>query len=184
MRKILLATTLALTAVTAVTAQAEPFSYDYVEGGVGEVDSGDALFAKGSRALDQNLFVLGGVYALDFPHDVSGYYLEGGVGYHVPLSKQADLFMTAQLLYADIDSHGDNDDLGAVLRVGSRFSPFTKLELEGALALSSNDMLVNDGVGIDVSGRYYFTKQFSAALGLHSDTELDGASLGVRYNFR
>ena len=181
MRKILLATTLAL---ATATAQAEPFTYDYVEGGIGEVDSGDALFAKGSRALDKNLFVLGGVYALDFPQDVSGYYLEGGVGYHVPLGKQADLFMTAELLYADIDSHGDNDDLGAVLRVGSRYSPAANLELEGSLAMSSNDMLVNDGVGIDVYGRYYFSKQFSAALGLHSDTELDGASLGVRYHFR
>ena len=181
MRKILLATTLAL---AAATAQAEPVSYNYIEGGIGEVDTGDALFVKGSNSLDQNLFVLGGIYALDFPRGVNGYYLEGGVGYHVPLSKQADLFMTAELLYADVDSRGDNDDLGAVLRIGSRFSPFSKLELEGALALSSNDMLVNDGVGIDVYGRYYFNKQFSAALGLHSDTELDGASLGVRYNFR
>lgn len=181
MRKTLLATSLVL---AAATAQAAPFSYNYVEGGFGEVDTGDALFVKGSAAVDKNLYVLGGLYAVDFDHGVNGTYLEGGLGYHLPLSKQADLFMSAQLLYGDVDVPGDHTDLGAILRVGARFTPVDKIELEGSLASSSNDMLVNDGLGVDVSGRYYINNQLSVALGLHSDTELDGVSLGMRYNFR
>lgn len=189
MRKTLLAAALAL---TASAAHAAPFSYDYVEGGFGEIDEADALFLKGSKALDKNLYMLGGAYVID-ENEADGFYLEGGVGYHMPLSKQADLFLNGQLLYGDFDYKvrtpfgtvkGSEDDLGAILRAGVRFMPVDKVELEGVLAVSSNDTLIDDGVGLDAYGRYYFTSEFSGALGLHSDTELDGVSLSVRYNFR
>lgn len=52
------------------------------------------------------------------------------------------------------------------------------------MAFSSNDTLIDDGIGLDVYGRYFFNKQLSGALGLHSDTELDGVSLSMRYTFR
>lgn len=181
MRKTLLAA--ALLAATSA-AQAAPFSYDFVEGGYGEIDSADALFLKGSKALDKKLYVLGGLYAID-DQNVDGFYLEGGLGYHLPLSKQADLVLNGQLLYGDLDTPGgDTDDLGAILRAGVRFAPVDRFELEGNLAFSSNDTLIDDGVGVEAYGRYFFNKQFSGALGLHSDTELDGFSLSVRYNFR
>lgn len=182
MRTTVLAAALAL---TASAAQATPFSYDYVEGGFGEIDDADALFLGGSTSLDKNLVMLGSAYVLDLPGGGDGFYLEGGLGYHVPLSKQTDLFLNAQLLYADIDTRfGDDDDLGAIVRAGVRFQPMDKVELEGSLAASSNDLLVDDGLGINVSGRYFFTPQLSGALGLHSDTELDGVSVGMRYTFR
>lgn len=185
MHKTLLASALAL---AAASTQAFAFSYDNVEGGFGEVDEVDALFLKGSKSLDKNLFLLGGAYVLD-EKNLDGFYLEGGLGYHLPLSKQADLVLSAQLLYGDIEVDtpvGDfsEDDLGAILRAGVRFTPVDKVELEGSLAVSSNDTLIDDGVGLDAYGRFYFTNEFSGALGLHSDTELDGVSLSVRYNFR
>lgn len=80
MRKTLLAAALAL---TASAAHAAPFSYDYVEGGFGEIDEADALFLKGSKALDKNLYMLGGAYVID-ENEADGFYLEGGVGYHMP----------------------------------------------------------------------------------------------------
>jgi hypothetical protein len=166
------------------SAQARSYSYDYLEGGVADEDHGSAIFAGGSTALDPHFYALGSLYALDFDHDVNGYYLEGGLGYHVPLTAQADFFVNGQLLYANIDHPGDNSDLGAIARAGVRFVPAEKFELEGALAVSSNDRMPNDGVGINVSGRYYFDPKLSVALGLSSDTETDGASLSVRYRFR
>ncbi len=181
MHKTLLASALLLS--TAI-AHAAPFSYDLVEGGYGEIDSADALFVKGSKALDKKLYVLGGLYAID-DRNVDGLYLEGGLGYHLPLSKQADLVMSGQLLYGDIDTPGGGvDDLGAILRAGVRFTPADQVELEGNVAFSSNDTLIDDGIGLDVYGRYFFNKQLSGALGLHSDTELDGVSLSMRYTFR
>jgi hypothetical protein len=182
LRRYVLAGVLALSAGVAAAA---PFSYDYVEGGFGEADTGDALFVGGSSALDKNLYVLGNIYALDFDRDVSGAYLEGGLGYHVPLSAQADFFVNGQLLYANFNHVGnDDDDLGAIARAGVRFLPVPKLELEGSLALSSNDFLVNDGIGISASARYFFQPALSAAIGVSSNTELDGLYANVRYNFK
>jgi hypothetical protein len=171
-------------AICAGAAQAAPFSYDYVEGGYGEVDRGDALFFGGSSAIDKNLYVLGAAHLIDFPNGIDGFYLQGGIGYHVPLTAEADFFINGQLLYADIDAPGSDSDLGIITRAGLRFMPAPKVELEGALAFSSNDNLVDDGIGLNISGRYHFTDQLSGALGLNSDTELDGVSLSVRYRFR
>lgn len=172
-------------ALTAGAAQAAPFSYDYVEGGFGEVDSGESIFLGASKSLDQNLFVLGNIYAVDFDRGVDGVYVEGGLGYHVPLSPQADFFTTAQLLYANFDvPRGNDDDLGGIARAGLRFAPVEKVELEGSVALSSNDFLIDDGLGFSASARYHFDPRLSAALGFSSETELDGAFVNVRYAFR
>ena len=178
MRKTLLVAALAL---MASAAHAAPISYDYVEGGFGEIDEADALFLGGSKSLDKNLFMLGSAYVID-ENNSDAFILEGGLGYHLPLNSQTDLFFNGQLLYVDVDSVGD--DLGAILRAGVRYMPAEKIELEGSLAASSNDLLLDDGLGVSVSGRYHFTPQFSGAVGLHSDTELDGVSFSVRYAFR
>lgn len=169
-------------ALLAGSAHAQSFSYNHIEGGYGEVDDGDALFVGASAALDKNLYVLGSLYGVDMPHDVDGVYLEGGLGYHLPMTAQADFFVNGQLLYATLDQHhGDDDDLGAIVRAGLRYMPVQKLELEGALALSSNDLLVDDGIGLNLSARYYIQPRLSAALGVNMDTELDGLSLSLRY---
>lgn len=182
LRRYVLASALAL---SAGVASAAPFSYDYVEGGYGEVDRGDSLFLGGSAALDKNLYVLGSVYALDFPGDANGMYVEGGLGYHVPLAAKADLFVNGQLLYANLNHVGnDDDDLGGIARVGVRVMPVDKLELEGSVALSSNDFLVDDGIGVSASARYYIDPRISAAIGYSADTELDGFFLNARYDFK
>jgi len=43
---------------------------------------------------------------------------------------------------------------------------------------------VNDGLVLDVSGRYFFTPELSGALGYSSNTELDGVFASVRYTLR
>ncbi len=183
MKHYILASALALGATGIATAA--PFSYDYIEGGYGEIDDADALFVNGSMSLDKNLYALGGVHAIDAPGDVNGMYLSGGIGYHVPLSPQADLFGNAQLLYANMNHVGPNDDdLGAIARAGIRFTPVDKVELEGSLAFSSNDWLIDDGIGLSVAGRYHFDPRLSASLGYSSDTELDGFNVGVRYQLK
>lgn len=169
-------------ALAAGAANAAPFTYDYVEGGLGEVDSGDSLFIGASKSLDKNLFVLGNIYAVDFDHGVEGAYVEGGLGYHVPMSAQADFFTTVQLLYSRFDvPRGDVDDFGGIARAGLRLTPVEKLELEGSVALSSNKFLVNDGLGLSASARYHIDPRLSAAIGYSSNTELDGAFINVRY---
>lgn len=185
LRHYLLAAALGLGASAAHAA----FSYNYVEGGFGEEDEGNGFFVGASKNLDRNLFVLGSVYYVDpdinIPgYDATGYYLEGGLGYAMPLTPQADFFVNAQLLYANADIPGDDDDIGGIARAGLRYMPVDKVELEGSVAMSSNDLLIDDGFGASASARYYFDPRLSAALGYSTDTELDGVFLNVRYNFR
>lgn len=169
--------------LSAGLALADPFSYDYVEAGVGEVDEGEAVFAGFSRSLGSGVYGLGSIYNVDFG-PVDGMYLEGGLGYHAPVSGNVNAFVNGQLLYANVDTRrGDDDDLGAIARAGLKFKPSDKVELEGALAMSSNDFLIDDGLGLEIAGHYYFDPRFSLGLGVASDTELDGVFLKARYHF-
>lgn len=184
-RRTLLAGALALAAGTSHAA----FSYDFVEAGAGEVDEGDALFVNASKSINQNLFVLGGAYVVDSGVNVPGYdgegfYLEGGLGYVMPMSSQADVFASAQVLYGNVDVPGDDDDIGYIARLGVRYQPMYRIEVEGSAAYSDNDLLIDDGIGFTAAARYEVTPQFSAGIGYSQDTELDGAFFNVRYQLR
>lgn len=164
-------------------ALAETFSYDYVQGGFGDTDSNNTVFAGVSKTLDPNIYVLGNLYSVnrDYGHLT---YLEGGLGFRKPIDNRTSFFVDGQLLYATASHrfHDDDNDLGGIAHVGVRLVPAPRVELEGALALSSNNLLVNDGLGVNVSGRYFFTPQLSGAVGYSSDTELDGFFASVRYD--
>ena len=182
-RRIVLAGVLALATSTSYAA----FSYDYLEISAGEVDEGDALFANASKKVGPNLFILGGAYMVDSglslgSYDGEGFYLEGGLGYYLPMAPEADVYASAQVLYANLDVPGDDDDLGYMTRLGIRYTPVARVELEGSMALSGNDLLIDDGLGFGGSARYQLTPAFSVAVGYTQDTELDGAFFNVRYN--
>ena len=74
------------------------------------------------------------------------------------------------------------DDTGFVANAGMRFKVQPKIELEGDLKYTSNDLLVDDGIGIQAAARFYLNDQFSIAPGLAMDTEFDGLFVGVRYD--
>lgn len=173
----------------AASASAAPFSYDFVEAGVGEVDDGDSLFLGASKSVNPNIYVLGKAYAVDSGIDVPGYdgkgfFLEGGLGYVMPFSPKVDAFADAQVLYTSLDLPGDDSDLGYVARLGARYLPMNRIELEGAVAYTNNDLVPDDGVGFTADARYQFTPMLSAGVGYSKDTELDGAFLNVRYHFQ
>lgn len=184
-RRYLLAGILGLSASVSHAA----FSYTFVEGGIGEVDEGDALFLKGSQSVNQNIFVLGAVHMVDpdiaiAGYDGEGFYVQGGLGYAMPMAPEVDVFATAELLYANFDLPGEDDDIGHIARVGIRYMAVDRIELEGSATHSSNDFLVDDGLGVTGAARYYMTREFSAAIGYSQDTELDGAFFSVRYDLR
>lgn len=173
----------------AAHASAATFSYDYIEGGVGEVDQGDSFFLGASKSVAPNIYILGKAYAVDSGIDIPGYdgkgfFLEGGLGYAMPFSPKVDTFADAQVLYTNLDLPGDDSDLGYVARLGARYQPMNRIELEGAVAYTNNHLLPNDGVGFTADARYQFTPMLSAGIGYAQDTELDGAFLNVRYHFR
>lgn len=166
-------------------AFAAPFSYDYVQGGLGDNDGNSTVFAGISRTIAPSVYALGNIYSVSLDHgDVN--YFEGGLGFTKPLDNRTSLFVNGQLLYAEASDHyhGDSNDLGAIGRVGVRLVPAPRVELEGALALSANNLLENDGLGAEISGRYFFTPELSGAVGYSSNTELDGVFASVRYTLR
>lgn len=174
-----------LLAMSAGLVQAEGLSYDYIEGGWGEVDSADGFFIGGSKLLNQNVYILGNAQYIDGNRGVDGYYVSAGAGYKHPVNAKTDVFVDAQLLYADLDwDGGSDDDIGGIGRVGVRHMLNPKVELEGSVAVSSNDLLVDDGVGFNVSARYHIDPKLSVAVGYSDETHLDGASVGLRYNFK
>jgi len=152
---------------------------------LGDTDGNNTVFAGISKTIALNVYALGNFYSTDLDHGNVN-YLEGGLGFNKPLDNRTSLFINGQLLYAEASDHyhGDSNDLGAIGRVGLRLIPAPRFELEGAVALSSNNLLVNDGLGLDVSGRYFFTPELSGALGYSSNTELDGVFASVRYTLR
>jgi hypothetical protein len=175
--------------LSAGLAHAE-FSYNYIEGGIGEIGSdANSIYISGAKQSNRNLYLLGSAYYVDsdnsfLNYSFDGYYLEGGLGYTMPLTPQSDFFTNAQVLYANLDVPGDDDDIGGIVRAGMHYIPMDKLELEGAVAYSDNNLLKDDGVGATASARYYFAPRFSAALGYSAHTELDGVFLNVRYNLQ
>lgn len=174
----------ALLAIVSGIARAD-FSYDNVQVGFGEIDDdAEALFAGGSKSINRNLFVLGNAYAVDSDLGVEGMYLEAGLGYAMPMTPEADFFVNGQVLYANFDVPGDDDDIGGIARAGVRFAPMNNVELEGAAAMSSNDLLLDDGFGVDAAARFHFDPRFSAAVGFSKDTELDGLFVNVRYQMQ
>lgn len=116
----------------------------------------DALTAEGAFALDEHLFLRGGLsfYDGDFDYsyyddsDVDGNRLYAGVGFHTPLVRKLDFVGSADIIYDEYEtdvvvcvpfggcasSDADDDDVGFELRGGVRFAATDMLELEGGLS--------------------------------------------------
>lgn len=178
--------------VASVGAQAAGFSYDYVEGSLGEYDDLDGFYVGGAMGLNQQFGLLGSVGMLDDgPVDVT--VIRGGGLFHTGIQKDLDVFATLEIVYADFEAQvcmpfvgcvgGSDDDMGFAAAGGLRYAVQDNFQLEGKLTLTEVDPF-DDGLGISLDGRYYFNKQFSGAIGVASDAEFDGLFLNVRYDLK
>jgi hypothetical protein len=169
---------------------AEDISYDYVDAGVILADNGP-LDGKGpgisaSVGLPQihsNATLVGGASYIDFEgRDNYLLTLEGGVGFHWPLTPVLDLVGTGSLVYQKIDSRFSNDsDIGPQLTAGVRAKPFGPAwELFGGLKYI--DALYEDTV-VEVGGLYNFSPGLSAGLKLTSG-DIDTVTLSIRWNVK
>lgn len=181
---------LALALGTSAAAHAE-FNYSYLEGGFGEIDEGDVLFARGGFDVTKNVSLVGGLYVGDYDPGFDVTAFEVGGQFHQPIKGNLSFHAGLQLLHVEVDGEWRHpvfgtykikaDDTGFIANAGLRFQVQPKLQLEGDVKLSSNDV-IDDGVGAEGAVRYYFDKQFSVAGGLAIDTELDGLFVSLRYD--
>jgi hypothetical protein len=191
MKKTMMKAGLLALALGASSAANAEFNYSYIEGGFGEIDEGEALFAKGAFDLTKNFGLVGGIFIGDADPNVDVTAFEIGGQFHQPLKGNLSFHAGLQLLHIEAESSfthpvfgtfkAKGDDTGFIANAGLRFQVQPKLQLEGDLKLSSNDM-IDDGLGAEGAVRYYFDPKLSVAGGLAVDTELDGLFVSVRYD--
>jgi hypothetical protein len=166
------------------------FDYSYAELGYDTTDfdvgpanvDGDGFTLSGSFRLtdDWHLFAAYGQDDLDFGINVDTYAI--GVGYTYPIRDDVDLY--GRVLYIDqaVDFPGpvsaDDNGLGLQFRVRGRVNE--KLELEGGLQYVD---VGNSDTSLQASARYYFTKEFSAGVGVTFAGDADGIGINARYSF-
>lgn len=180
---------LALALGVSGAAAAADFNYNYVEGGFGELDDdGEALFVNAAHDIAPNVGLVGGLYIGDVDPNIDITGLEFGVQFHQALKSNIGFNAGLKLLHIEAEfdhpvfGSQDIDDTGFIANAGLRFQVQPKIQLEGDLKYSSNDVLDDDGFGAQVAGRFYLNNQFSIAPGLAMDTEFDGLFVGVRYD--
>lgn len=168
------------------TAQAATFSYDYIEGGFGEVsDAGDAdgIYLGGAKSIDSQFGLLGSLGIIDYSGG-DGLVLRGGGLFHKELQSNLDLVGTLELVYSDYEFGPFSDsDIGLAASAGLRFELQDNFQLEGKLTLTEVDPF-DDGLGLQAGARYFLDKQLSAAAGIASDTEYDGIWINIRYQLK
>lgn len=193
-RAVLVATALLLPALSSAQ-QASPvqsgFDYNYAElsydkhdydvsGAPGNID-GDGFTLSGSFKVADTWHVYAsyGTANLDFGIDVDTWVL--GLGYNYSLKPNVDLY--GRVLYVDqsasagqFSSH--DNGLGLQFRVRGRVND--KVELEGGiqyLDVASSDTSLQGSV------RYYFTRAFSAGVGVTFGGDQGGLGVNARYQF-
>lgn len=195
MKKMMMKAGLLALALGASSAANAAFNYSYIEGGFGEIDDGEVLFAKGAFDLTKNFGLVGGLYMGDADPDFDVTALEVGAQFHQPLKGNLSFHAGLQVLHVEVEGDivvnmgpfgtfrrsYDADDTGLIANAGLRFQVQPKLQLEGDLKLSSNDM-IDDGLGAEGAVRYFFDPKLSVAGGLAIDTELDGLFVSLRYD--
>ena len=167
------------------------FNYTYVELAYDETDfdvgpgddiDGDGLTLSGSfRLTDEwHLFAAYGQSDLDFGIDEDSYAI--GAGYTFPLREDVDLYGRVLYIDQEIDLPGpanaDEDGLGLQFRIRGRVSD--KVEVEGGLQYLD---VGDSDTSLQASARYYFTKAFSAGVGVTFGGDADGIGINARFSF-
>jgi len=194
-RGLLVAAVLLLPTLGMAQESAKPtkpqFSYSYVELGYDKADfdvknlsdtvHGDDLTLSGSFELKDNWHVYGSYGAANLDGGIDLDTGAIGLGYSHPLGKDVDLY--GRVLYLDTRadfgqvSAGD-DGLGFQFRVRGRVNE--KIEVEGGLQYID---VSHSHTSLQASARYYFTRAFSAGVGITFGGDVDGVGINARFNF-
>ena len=142
---------------------------------------GDGFTLSGSFKVadDWHVYASYGTANLDFGIDVDTWAL--GLGYNYSLKPNVDLY--GRVLYIDqsasagpFSSH--DNGLGLQFRVRGRVND--KVELEGGIQYLD---VASSDTSLQASVRYYFTRAFSAGVGITFGGDQDGLGVNARYSF-
>jgi hypothetical protein len=142
---------------------------------------GDGFTLSGSFkvAEDWHVYASYGTANLDFGIDVDTWVL--GLGYNYSLKPNVDLY--GRVLYVDQSASAGgfsahDNGLGLQFRVRGRVND--KVELEGGIQYLD---VASSDTSLQASVRYYFTRAFSAGVGVTFGGDQDGLGVNARYSF-
>ena len=194
-RAVLVATVLLLPALSSAQEGSKPsksgFDYNYAELSYDKHDfdvsrapdniDGDGFTLSGSFKVadDWHVYASYGTANLDFGIDVDTWAL--GLGYSYSVKPNVDLY--GRVLYIDQSASAGqfsahDNGLGLQFRVRGRVND--KVEVEGGIQYLD---VASSDTSLQASVRYYFTRAFSAGVGVTFGGHQDGLGVNARYSF-
>jgi hypothetical protein len=194
-RAVLVATVLLLPALSSAQEGSKSsksgFDYNYAELSYDKHDfdvsrapdniNGDGFTLSGSFKVadDWHVYASYGTANLDFGIDVDTWAL--GLGYSYSLKPNVDLY--GRVLYIDQSASSGqfsahDNGLGLQFRVRGRVND--KIEVEGGIQYLD---VASSDTSLQASVRYYFTRAFSAGVGVTFGGHQDGLGVNARYSF-
>jgi len=194
-RAVLVATVLLLPALSSAQEGSKSsksgFDYNYAELSYDKHDfdvsrapdniDGDGFTLSGSFKVadDWHVYASYGTANLDFGIDVDTWAL--GLGYSYSVKPNVDLY--GRVLYIDQSASAGqfsahDNGLGLQFRVRGRVND--KVEVEGGIQYLD---VASSDTSLQASVRYYFTRAFSAGVGVTFGGHQDGLGVNARYSF-
>lgn len=174
------------------------FNYTWLQGGFefGRIETPRAdvssIFAEGSWALDEHLFLLGGMRFFDGDMhspgfsgsgpDVDGHRLQAGMGFNTRLDDGLDLVLAAQVIrvHASVEDHGSGSEHGFDLRGGVRYQASEQVELAGGAFLED---VARSELGFYGEGLYHLRPQLDLGVRLALGDDVSTVGLFARFGF-
>lgn len=165
------------------------FNYDFAQFGLEFQDLGpdrDAIYGRISVALDEHLFLRGGLSLYDGDLDYRGFGLSGGLGFHTPLQQGLDLVVTGDILHDRYEfDAGPNDvddtETGLRLAGGVRHATAPNVELSGGAFMWR--MYDETEIGLYGEALFKVAEKVSIGADLQFSGDYDALGLFARVSF-
>jgi hypothetical protein len=150
--------------------------------GVANVD-GDGFALSGAYELNDRLFLQGEWQDQSFDFGIDGEQLELGAGLRHEINSDLDFVGTLSYIDAEVEAAGFSvSDDGLGLGAGIRTRLNESFEFDAALKYVDLDDSGSD-TGVELGGRWYFTKSMALSFGMDSTDNLDVLHVGFRAEF-
>ena len=186
---------LAVADMPTLPSRSNDFSFSHVQAGLETGDwenpraDLDSFFVDGAHALDEHIFLRGGLAWFDGRSrgggpgrvDVDGHRIYGGLGFNTPLEQDLDLVLSGDLVRvrARFDN-GSGTEMGFDLRGGVRYRANERVELSGGAFFEKID---RSEFALYGEGIYQLDAPVNAGARLVLGDDMTTFGLLVRYDF-